>query len=258
MTDYINYEMTYFLPRQPDVQALDPPDESVFYPRDNVQPAATGDYLFLAAMLKNWDDPAGHLAVYGKPVPECVFINSANDYRHPVSGVQMDAPGREPLFLLKRKTVAGYFRKSYFMIRRILGSTNLHLYDQTIIIGDLLILKEIIDETGPEWTRYSFPTESTFQVCHENLAFLNLSLKFKLEDEDFRNNFRTLSIPDLNNLKAGPGQAVCPFDGVVVPVTGKISSPRWTWHSLCGREYEGLLCPHCLGVVSPFRLGRMS
>lgn len=250
--------MTYYTHRQTEEPPLNPPDESVLYPRDNEQPSGTSDYLFLAALLMNWNDTADLLIVYGKPEPVCVLKSPENIFRHPVTGFIMDDSGRSPLFQLKRKTAAGYFRKKYFMMRRILASPNLHMYENTVRIDDRLIVKEVVEETRPERLRYSISHKNTFEICKENLAALNVALQYKLEDEAFKNTFRTVIRPDLLNLKANSGRAVCPFDGVVEPVTVIISSPLWTWRGLCGREYTGLLCPECLGIVSPFTLARMS
>jgi len=40
---------------------------------------------------------------------------------------------------------------------------------------------------------------------------------------------------------------LCPIDGPVAAIVGKVTSPGWTWRDLCGREWQSALCPHCLG-----------
>ncbi len=43
---------------------------------------------------------------------------------------------------------------------------------------------------------------------------------------------------------------LCPIDGPVTGIQGKVTSPGWTWRELCGREWQSALCPHCLGELA--------
>jgi hypothetical protein len=43
---------------------------------------------------------------------------------------------------------------------------------------------------------------------------------------------------------------LCPIDGPVAGIQGKVTSPGWTWRELCGREWQSVLCPHCLGELA--------
>ena len=43
------------------------------------------------------------------------------------------------------------------------------------------------------------------------------------------------------------GSILCPLDGIVTPIIGSMRTSPESWQALCGREWQVILCPHCLG-----------
>jgi hypothetical protein len=43
---------------------------------------------------------------------------------------------------------------------------------------------------------------------------------------------------------------LCPLDGPVKAIQGKVTSPDWTWEKMVGRSWKVALCPKCLGDLA--------
>lgn len=212
------------------------PDEKTFYTRDNKIPAQSKDYIYLCIILKNWHSEIKSLSIYQtKKAKHIMLLTDKSGLNfNPVTGEPFDMQGLVFKNKLLKGKVKTYVRKRFYGYRNAIISK--HYKSETIIIDNLKILDNGI-------------------LLENSYNILNNRLRWPMNsDSDISNSFIDyLKINDNYSEEiVGKYDAYCPVDGFVHIVYGKHISPDWTWSALCGREFQVLLCPRCLGVFGSY------
>ena len=138
-----------------------------------------------------------------------------------------------------KRTLKLHFKNKFYWIRRSIIQNSCS--DKSLKINNI----SLFDDGEP---------------LRDNIESLNKNLHWHIQQkEDIRDNFIEhlhLYMPHSDN-ESLEYDAFCPVDGPVNVIIGELKSPAWTWRSLCGRCYELILCPRCLGLFSLY-LTKMS
>ena len=214
------------------------PDEGTLYTRDGKRFSHTGDFLFLCAMLKNLTGTINCVSILtdkSQKVIAALTDSSGNAY-HPVTGKPLHIDLSNCKSRINRKTIRSSARSILYRIRRAL-SRRVN-FNSTLEISGKIIFKAKYDEV--------------------NFSELNSTLIWPITvEEDLCINFYSHLASFITPKETESFDALCPVDGPVKVVRGRIISPDWTWEELCGREQLLCLCPHCLAELD-VRAGMMS
>jgi|GEM_PF-2098751 len=198
-----------------------PPDTQLA-PRGGGKLCNTEDYLFLAVLLER-----SRNADY---ILQCGPAGKTQEWIYLPDNRQELIP--EGFTVKQRRSpqeVRRLFKQSFYGFRRALSSTERSA--MSFSIGGI--------EVRHAGSRGDQPFWDFAARLHHSFNSQNDPLLEGLHSRRF------FAAPESRTSKITP--FLCPIDGPVAAIVGKVTSPGWTWRELCGREWQSALCPHCLG-----------
>jgi hypothetical protein len=196
------------------------PDAANHAPRDGKKIGETADFLFLATLLDHSQESQTVLQCAPKSgTGEWILIAGEN----PPEG-----------FLVKQrlshKGIRRIFRDKVYGFRRALGSPEAACMNFSIGGVDI---RRAGGRGDKAFWHFASRLYHPFHQAGDNL--LDSLHSRRLLD------FSETSHDDL---------FLCPLDGPVNAISGKVSSPDWTWEKMVGRSWSIALCPMCLGELA--------
>ncbi len=196
------------------------PDAANHAPRDGKKIGETADVLFLATLLKRSSE--------SQTILQCAPVSG--------SGAWILLVGENPPegFLVKQrlshKGIRRIFREKYYGFRRALGSHETACMNFSIGGVELRRAGGLGDKA---FWHFASRLHHPFHRAGDTLLDSLHSRKFL--------DFPETCHDDL---------FLCPLDGPVNAISGKVSSPDWTWEKMVGRSWSIALCPMCLGELA--------
>lgn len=197
------------------------------FPRDFQLIERTNDVLFQTMVLENMRSDRRFLKrFYNNTTKNGYYLEKSDGtLLHPINLTPIkiiDCVEKQRLGgkALRRNIIGFYF------IRKLLIAK----HNQTIKVNDVVMFEDGIK--SPE-------VDNFFK-----------SLSWSLSDDDLiLKHFNKMKFFTKSNTEMC-FDAICPLDGTVQVSRIDVLSPLWTWESLCGRHYEYIVCPHCLGTFT--------
>lgn len=195
------------------------PDEGVNAPRDGKKIGETSDILFLAMLIERSRDSSEIL--------QCAPASGTGGW---ILEVGEDPPeGFIVKQRLSHKGIRRIFRDKVYGFRRALGSPEAACMNFSIGGVDI---RRAGGRGDKAFWHFASRLYHPFHRAGDNLL-------------DSLHSRRLLGFPETSPESV----FLCPLDGPVNAISGKVSSPDWTWEKMVGRSWSIALCPMCLGEL---------
>jgi len=196
------------------------PGADVHAPRDGERPSETRDILFLATLLKDSKE--------FQSVLQCTPISGSGSWIF-IAG-ECPPEGYVLKQRLTHKGIRRIFRERFYGFRRALSSPSAVCMNFSI--------------GGIELRRSGGRGDKAFWEFAARLHH-----PFTRVKDSFLEELHTRPLLEFPTIACSK-LFLCPLDGSVKAIQGKVTSPAWTWEKMVGRSWKVALCPKCLGDLA--------
>lgn len=194
-------------------------------PKDGRELSTTRDYLFLATLLERSRE-ADYILQCGPSGKNQEWIYLPDNHQ------ELIPEGFALKHRVSPQEVSLFFEECFFLFRRTVATRG--RCEMSLSIGGVEVRHAGSRGDRPFW----------------NFA-ARLDHPFTRDEDSLLENLHAGRLFDFPETKAsGKTRFLCPVDGAVTAIEGKITNPRGVWRGLCGREWRVALCPHCLGELA--------
>ena len=200
-----------------------PPAPEASAPRDGEKLQDTRDMLFLASLMERSHGSTSVL--------QCAPLSGQAGQGSWIYHLGEQAPqGYAIKQKLSARGIRRILRDSFYGFRKALGSKT--TVAMTFSLGDVILRPAGSRGDKAFW---EFVGRLYHPICKQGDGLLE--------------NLHTTPMVDFGPVVPSD-LFICPLDGPVQAIGGKLTSPGWTWGSMVGREWRMALCPLCLGELA--------
>ena len=206
------------------------PGSRCSFPKDHQSLHKTEDLLFLAALLKR-----------SEPAQQVIEVLDAKGVRRFLPELKVDAvvfagKGIRIKSRINRSTIRKIFSEKFYGFRKALSSS-------TPLRNELSLGEHVVKSSNSDGNQgiWNFGSKLTHP--------------FSKEGDPLLDDLHKVSFFTWERTSATKGIQYCPLDGPVNPMEAIMRTPPKSWRLRCGRQWNFLLCSHCLGVFD-FRITR--